>query len=340
MARVTLTTIAERTGLSKFAVSRALAGKGGVSDATRRRVEEAAAELGYVRPAAPQQPTPTLGVIFHDTDLINSELHMLMQSGVQAEAHRLGYGVGMRWTHSPQEMEPLVRSCGGVLLVGPHDRTTLDHLHSLGKPVVRMGWLDPLEPADQVSGTDREAGAAVAEYLLGLGHRSIAFVHGAPGYRGRMERFYGMREVLEQRDNVQFEDMRFQADLRFTEALRGLRARGVQPTAFFCAHDGLAVTVVSELLRLGCRIPEDVSVIGFGDYSSATQIVPQLTTVRTHGGEIGAAAVRLLDNRVHARIPPEIPVRVLIAGMIIERSSCGPAMRQIPSDRAGVASRS
>ncbi len=296
-------------------------------------------ELGYVRPAQPQEPVPTFGVIFHDTDLINSELHMLMQSGVQAEAHRLGYAIGMRWTHSLQEMEPLVRNCSGVVLVGPHDRATLDRLHALGKPVVRLGWLDPLEAADQVSGTDHEAGAAVAEYLLGLGHRNIAFVHGAPGYRGRMERFYGMREVLEKRDDVEFEDMRFQADLRFGEALRVLQARAVQPTAFFCAHDGLAVTVVSELLRIGCRIPEDVSVIGFGDFSSATQIAPQLTTVRMHGAEIGAAAVRLLDNRVHARIPPEVPIRVQIACRIVERSSCGPAMRQIPSNRAGAASR-
>jgi len=123
------------------------------------------------------------------------------------------------------------------------------------------------------------------------------------------------------------------------EALRVLQARAVQPTAFFCAHDGLAVTVVSELLRIGCRIPEDVSVIGFGDFSSATQIAPQLTTVRMHGAEIGAAAVRLLDNRVHARIPPEVPIRVQIACRIVERSSCGPAMRQIPSNRAGAASR-
>lgn len=338
MARVTMTTIAQRTGLSKFAVSRALAGKSGVSEATRRRVEEAAEALGYVRPTPPQESGPTFGVVFHDTDLINSELHMLMQSGVQAEAHRLGYGIGMRWTHSLQEIEALVRGCSGVVLVGPHDRATLERLHALGKPVVRLGWLDPLEAADQVSGTDHEAGAAVAEYLLRLGHRNIAFVHGAPGYRGRMERFYGMREVLEQREDVQFENMRFRADLRFTEALRGLRARGVHPTAFFCAHDGLAVTVVSELLRTGCRIPEDVSVIGFGDFSSATQIAPQLTTVRIHGGEIGAAAVRLLDSRVHARIPPEVPVRVQIACRIVERSSCGPVSSRIPAIRAGAAS--
>ena len=80
-----------------------------------------------------------------------------------------------------------------------------------------------------------------------------------------------------------------------------------------------------------------MSVIGFGDFSAATQISPHLTTVKVHGPEIGAAAVRLLDDRIHGRIPPEIPIRMMMAGQIIERASCGPAMRQVPS--AGAASR-
>ncbi len=50
--------------------------------------------------------------------------------------------------------------------------------------------------------------------------------------------------------------MWFEENSGFADALRALQAKGVHPTAFFCPHDGLAVTVVSELLRLGYRIPE------------------------------------------------------------------------------------
>jgi LacI family transcriptional regulator len=81
---------------------------------------------------------------------------------------------------------------------------------------------------------------------------------------------------------------------------------------------------MSELMRLGYRIPEDASVVGFGDYSAATQISPQLTTVKVFGQQMGAACVRLLDDRINGRIPPDIPVRVQITGRIIERASCGP----------------
>lgn len=324
MAKVTLATIAQRTGLSKFAVSRSLSGKSGVSEETRRRVQEVAAELGYAR-ANPEPEPLTLGVIFHDTDLINSELHLLIQNGAQSEAQRLGYRLTMRWTHQADEIEAFVRSCAGAVLVGPHGRDSLARAYALGTPIVRQGWLEPLEQADHVGGTDHEAGSAVANYILALGHRRIAYVHGTPGYRGRVERFYGVREVLEKHEDVEFREMKFDAETRFTEHLRAAHAEGFRPTAFFCAHDGLALTVMSELLRLGYRIPEDVSVVGFGDYSAATQISPQLTTVKVFGQQMGATCVRLLDDRIQGRIPPDISLRVHITSRIIERASCGPS---------------
>ena len=325
MARVTLSVIAQATGLSKFAVSRALSGKSGVSEATRRRVLSVAQELGYVR-TAPSVEQKTIGLVFHDTDLINSELHMLIQSGVQTEAQRRGYQVRMRWTHLAEEVESFVDSCVGAIMVGPHDRSTYDRVYALGKPIVRNGWTNPLEQVDYVGGTDHEAGSAVASYLLSLGHRTIAYVHGARGYRGRVERYYGFREVLEQHAEVQFAEMTFAVETRFTEHLKAAHARGFHPTAFFCAHDGLGVTVVSELLRLGYRIPEDVSVIGFGDYQAATQIAPPLTTVTMHGREIGASCVNTLDDLLNGRIPRHIAVRTLITGEIIRRASCGPLL--------------
>ena len=181
---------------------------------------------------------------------------MLVQNGAQAEAQRLGYQVAMRWTHLPDEIEAFARSCVGLILVGPHSkrerwprlrRRHADRAH---------GWLDPLEPVDKVSGTDHEAGAAVAKYLLELGHRVIAYVHGAPIYRGRKERYYGMREVLEARDDTVLHDMRFEHEMRFTESLAALHAEGhPAPPPSFARMTGSAVTVVSELLRLGYRFP-------------------------------------------------------------------------------------
>ena len=267
MSRVTLQMIAQETGLSKFAVSRALAGKSGVSEETRSRVAAAADRLGYRR--APTAEPLQIGVIFNDTDIINSELHMQIQSGVQREAAQLGLAVRIHWTHDPADLEPIARACDGLMICGPHDRAALKRAYATGTPIVRQGWLDPLEPVDHIGGTDHEAGSAVAAYLLGLGHREIAYVHGDPSYRGRMERLYGLREVLEQVEGTTLHDLTWEDDAGFAAVFDRLRAGGARPTAYFCAHDGLAVTVISELLARGTRIPEDASVVGFGDFSAA-----------------------------------------------------------------------
>src|ERR1700754_790403 len=118
MARVTLGTIAQTMGLSKFAVSRALAGKSGVSEETRRRIEAVAQDLGYMKP--PPSRSPSLALVFNDTDYINSELQLMVQAGVHAEAKRRGYQVVSRWTHDAEEVESTMRRCAAGILVGPH----------------------------------------------------------------------------------------------------------------------------------------------------------------------------------------------------------------------------
>jgi LacI family transcriptional regulator len=198
-------------------------------------------------------------------------------------------------------------------------------------PIVRFGWVDPLEQADQVSGTDHEAGQAVLQYLIDLGHRSIAYVYGIPGYRGRRERFYGAREIAERYPDVALHVMQFEEQAGFGTAFQALKEKGVYPTAFFCAHDGLALTVVSELLGLGYRIPDDISVVGFGDFSPATQISPPLTTVRMEGQECGAVGLRLLLERIENPRQPGAPARrINIASRIVERRSAGPCKVPAP----------
>jgi LacI family transcriptional regulator len=322
MGRVTLGVIAEETGLSKFAVSRALSGKSGVSEETRRRVNEVAARIGYRK--ATSSAAKTIGVIFDDTDVINSELNMQIQSGVRREAQRLGFPVRILWTRNPDELERFARESDGLLIVGPHAQDSLARAYATRTPVVRLGWLAPLEAVDSVSGTDREGGAAVLEYLARLGHRQIIYVHGTPGYRGRLERLHGARDTVERLEGVTLHNLTWEDDTSFGEALAQLQADGHQPTAYFCAHDGLAVTVISELLARGYRIPEDVSVVGFGDFAAAQQILPHLTTVKIRGVEMGEMTVRLLDDRMDPETSPSFPLRIQVPCLLVERSSAGP----------------
>lgn len=324
MTRVTLQHLAEALDLSTYAVSRALSGKDGVSEATRERVRALAARMGYARPEI-SPGRRDIALIFYDLDVVNSELRMQIQNGVQREAHRLRKPVRLQWSHLPEQVADMARNSAGLLLVGAHEKETLATVGASGVPVVRLGWVDPLEQVDQVIATDREGGQAVLLHLIALGHRSIACVNGDPSYRGRRERFQGAREVVEQHSDVELHPMAFDEAGGFGAALDALHRTGAHPSAFFCAHDGLALTVVSELLARGVRIPDEVSVVGFGDFSAAAQISPQLTTVRINGAEMGAVALHLLLERIEGRRSPESPARrIMIACRIVERRSTGP----------------
>lgn len=331
-ARVTLRQIGQLLGVSTFAVSRALAGKDGVSEETRQRVEEAAARLCYRRPEGPREGRD-IALVFHQVDPVNSELSLQIERGVQREAQRRGRIVRFQSTQTAGQVTSLLKECAGLLLVGLWDRSVVEAIRQIERPVVRLGWVDPLEPVDQVISTDREAGQAVARYLHDLGHRSIAYVFGSPAYRGRWERFYGAREELERQEGATLHPVEFEeAEGGFLRAMQALAERGIRPSAFFCAHDGLALTAISGLLRLGLRIPDDVSVVGFGDFSPALQISPQLTTVRVDGVGIGAAGFRLLLERVDAGATEERTTqRILIPSRIVARASSGLA-RAAPDD--------
>ncbi len=320
MPKITLETLARETGLSKFAVSRALSGKSGVSEVTRHRVREAAEKLGYT-PRTTKSDIKPIGLVFDDTDVINSELHLQIQSGTQREAERLGFPVRNQWTHLAEELAVFASRCSGLLLVGPHHKDSLERAYATGVPIVRLGWIDPLEQVDRVSGTDHEAGVAVADYLYSLGHRKIIYVQGTPGYRGRLERLHGLKEGLEDRPDAKVVNLVWDDDDSFRNILHRRFPEGFDATAFFCSHDGLAVTVISELLSAGYRIPTDVSVIGFGDHSPAKQVTPQLTTVRTPGYEVGVAAVRLVAERLRDPKGSTFPIRIQIPCTLVERAS-------------------
>jgi LacI family transcriptional regulator len=328
MARVRLADIAEELGLSKFAVSRALAGKDGVSAETRELVAEAAVRLGYVK--APPRVDAEVQLIFHDHDPVNSELAMQIQSGVQSEASALGVSLRMGWTHDPEQVGALSRGSSGVILFGSHSSEAISAVRATGRPVVRVGWLSPLEQIDQVMGADHEAGAAVGDFLHALGHREVAYVHGTPGFRGRMERLFGLRETAEVEHGMVVHELKFSDNAQFSEAYRRLRTEAPEVTAFFCAHDGLALTVVSELLHLGYKVPEDMTVVGFGDFTAAQQITPTLTTVRLPGRDMGIAAIRLLMDRIRlgARNIASAQ-RLFLVPQIVERNSSGPRRMRV-----------
>lgn len=332
MSKITLRIIAEETGLSKFAVSRALAGKEGVSDETRARVIAVAERLGYVRPERPAVAHHgIIGAIFDGEDAINGEMNVQIQNGLQSEAARLGYTIYAHWTTGERDLARFLDRCAAIFAVNVQDKHALEQIIATGKPLVRTGWLEPLEQVDHVGGTDREAGIAAGRYLYDLGHREIVFVHGDVELRGRRERWNGLNEVAAATPDLVCHNVTWGSGRTFSDGLDAILATGRRPTGFFCAHDGLAITAYTDILARGWRIPRDVSVVGFGDYSAATQVSPSLTTMRVCASEFGRNAVRRLNARLRQPDIDFAPIRMMVPNVLVERSSAAP----VATDRQG-----
>ncbi len=308
-------------GVSKFAVSRALSGKDGVSEETRLRITGKALEMGYLRAAEMMPAQPSIQIVFAEHDPVNSELWMQMQNGIQQEAGAAGFQVQSHWAPDEDRARAIANNAAGIVLVGQYVPEIITAFSASGRAMVRLGWVSPLEQTDQVSGADHEAGNAVGQYLLARGHRRIAFVHGSRVLRGRMERLFGLREAMLTQDDASVYEIQFSDDNTFAQSFLSLKMEGEMPTALFCSHDSLGVFVVSELHRLGYRVPEDVSVIGYGDFAAATQISPMLTTLRLPGGDMGVAAFRLLVERMQAEKRQLPPRRLMLVPELVERDS-------------------
>lgn len=322
--RVTIQDLADKLGLSKFSVSRALSGKPGVAETTRSRVLRAAHAMGYRVKA--DQPHTVGQILFvrQEIDLVSNEMWLNVQHGAESEAERLGYSIVPRQARYLQKDTEVDPAAVGLILAIPRPSEVSEMAGRLGLPVVCATYVEPLSRFDHVVCADWEAGVAVARMLTGLGHRNTVYVHGSTLPIGRAERFRGFRDGMLETPGTSVDDIVFDEALGFRRAFIAHLNQGGAPTALFCAHDGIAVNAVSELLQMGLRIPQDVSVVGYSDFAAATQISPRLTTVRVPHVDMGAIMVRCIADRLASPESARPPMRIGLAAEIVRRDSTGP----------------
>jgi GntR family transcriptional regulator, arabinose operon transcriptional repressor len=179
---------------------------------------------------------------------------------------------------------------------------------------------------DLVGIDNRRAGYLIAEHLLGLGARRLAFV-AIPDAAATVDaREAGCREALYQwHVPVERAWMR-RLDPADPSAVRAMMD-GVPPEGIVCANDWTAARLMRTLLELGHAVPGDVRLVGVDDVDYASLLPVPLTTLRQPTRQIGAAAMAAMLDRV-ARA--DLPTRdILLHGTLVVRRSCGAP--EIPS---------
>lgn len=229
-----------------------------------------------------------------------------------------------RYAENPAVQGVISVASGGETFPGPYEV-----LQRAGKPLLFVVRHPEAVNADAVA-TDHIGGARdLMRYLIGLGHRRIAYVGSARAHTPRHFQGYlqGLREAgLPEDPELQVMAFGDQLDQVGEAGVRMLLERQVDFTAIFAQIDFIAIGVLRALRSYGIRVPEQVSVVGFDNIPSAEHLHPPLTTVDHTVSEIGRLAVMLLQDRMTKRY--DGPARqVIIQPRLVIRQSCGPSPR-------------
>lgn len=325
--------VAAAAGVSVATVSRYLAGNGYVGQASRGRIADAVAALGYVpNRAAASLKSRRSGLLgFVVSDLQNPFTAELAASiGGQARMH--GFGMVLSDSRGDPDLSleavELLKGHGvdGMIVTPPESGPLNDALLALnerGIPVVGLG-LHTTPSRTDVATVDTRAGAAAAvRHLVELGHRRIAMIGSKTLATGRRETY---KQVLRSaRLRTPRELLRFGTLDRAggVAGARALLALDEPPTAIFAANDAVALGVLQEAGRAGVQVPGELSLVGFDDGDLAAHATPPLTTVAQPKAELGRRAVDLLVARVGSTGSGD-PVEVILSCKLVIRSSTAP----------------
>lgn len=327
----TIADVAARAGVSKATASRALSGRGYVSDATRQRVEDAASDLSYVAHSSATSlatgRTRTVGVIMPPVDRwFFAELLAGIQDALFERDYELAlYGIREGSETRERLFDTVLpgRRFDGIIAVGIQPSAQeLERLQRSERPLVSVGPYS--EGSSAVSIDDVAAGRIATEHLIELGHREIAFVGGSTDADaqsfGDARRIAGYREAMAAAglaDRVRVAHSPPTMPGGYAAAVELLGDRRLRPTAVVGVCDEAAIGAMVAARRLGIAVPTELSIVGVDDHEHADMFA--LTTIRQAPREQGHEAVRLLDQQIEQ---PESPLeRIVSASVLVVRNS-------------------
>lgn len=322
---VTLRMLSQRCGVSVAAVSKALNGQQGISAEKAALVRRMAREMGYCPNAAARtlktHRSMNIGILFKN--VMAHEYFSAILEGIRETAEGRGYDItflsNVSGEHGYYE-HAMRRQCDGVIIVQPGyseaDQAEALKLAQSDLPVVAIDQV--FQGRSSVTGDNAGGLEEVVEYLCGLGHRRLAFIHGEMGDVTR-QRLEGFTRACRDRGIPVPEEYviqsRYQNPDAAAQATRQLLRCGTLPTCVLYPDDTSCLGGMAELLAHGLAVPEDISCFGYDGSRVASLVRPTLATHNQNCRGIGQQAVLELVRAME--VPEDFsPRTVTVTGTI------------------------
>ena len=337
--KVTLRDVAAAAGVSAGTASNALNDSPLVRPETRERVLAAARRLAYVpdRKAARLRHgrSECIAVAYGSCspNFANGTFYGLVVRGITEVLEDHGYT--MRLVRLPDEAAPAGQRGGrrqlsshdvdGLLVLNWDDATQVQPLREVGVPLVAVDVAGAHLGVPSVDNDDRGGVVSAIDYLVGLGHRRIAFLNGPLDSPFDREALAGYLAACD-RHGLLIEPRLLRTShysvASGRAAMAEVLAGGAPPTAVFAVDDESAAGAMQAIHDAGLRVPDDVSVVGMDDVPLAAALQPALTTVRIDMEELGRRGAEML-LRIVAGESPE-PSHVVLPTTLVVRESTAP----------------
>ncbi|WP_033345739.1 LacI family DNA-binding transcriptional regulator [Catenuloplanes japonicus] len=332
----TIRELARHCGVSVATVSRVFNTPEVVSQATRQKVEAAAAEIGYLPNESARtlatKKSNTIGLVWDIDHRRSGWRHPFLQEILVAlktalSAHGLHLLLLATGADGPdRHLRSIQRhNLDGVVLIdnGSRDPAVLG-LAEAGIPCVALD-LPLTGPRCTYVTSDNHGGAREAvSYLLARGHRRIATITGPARTGPGADRLDGFRAELAARGVPLPAEYVAQGDFYLDSgrnAMRDLLLLDTPPTAVFAAGDEMAVGAMQAATEAGLRVPAHVSIVGFDDIELAALIPPGLTTISQDRAGFGTAAAEALIAMIQAPEDAPPPSPIILPTSLVRRGT-------------------
>ena len=327
---VRLKDIAKITGVSVMTVSKALRDEPDVSAETKAKIKALAQQMGYVPDSSAQglrtRTTKLFGLLIPAT---THPVYARMIYAIEERAFELGYDVLMAQTLNKPDREDaclrrlLSRRVDGLFITPVYRFEAEARIYQeiVGRkvPAVLLGPPAPFcKSFVSIEIEELTASFNVTRHLIELGHRKIAYFTGPPAAPWAHERFEGYRRAHREAGLEVDDKLVFAAGSTLEDGAKAalqMLNEGCSPTAIQAVSDTVAIGCAETLLQQGWKIPDDVSIAGFGDILAAEYYRVPLTTISQPKYRLGIAAVDAMMNLIRGekalsrRLPAELILR-------------------------------
>ena len=308
---VTLKQLAKELNVSISTVSKALSNSEEIGEETIKRVKELA-ELYNYKPnraalSLKQSKTKTIGVII--PDILNHFLAKVL-FGIEREATKYGYNIITCISNESfeQEKESLRLLANGsvdgfILSLAEETqvKNEIEHFKKTigqGLPIVMFDRVAHDVLCDKIIVDDFDATYNAAKILLLEKRKNIVFISTLDGLSlGKLRERGYKKAVLE---NNAFEPLVLKIKKKddHQKKIMSFFKKNTTIDGVIAADSASGIIAINTAIKLGLKVPKDMSVIGFASKTDSYHTIPQLTAIRQHAKEIGASAAQLLINRL------------------------------------------